>query len=612
VNGLSYGLGYKLKLHWTPTAAVRKVSDSNLADLNDEFFIKPFDSKKEAKQGDILGIHINLNDNPRDLYISFRGATGHDSGVIITQQDKDKPNSELVDLACHTPSMRDARMRKGWTYMDPSLQVVVVLKDVSSRGARLHLYKAPKGVGKIGAIRARPDFSDGNWKCPRTCTDSDLLVAMYGNCRKLKSDGYCGGTITMSGGKYSIQKDLCPESCGKCSEIMEGPTLKAGGCKDRNIKISGRTCRQAASAGFCEYKTNIGHVGNDLCPSSCGKCPPKPDLSAASHRGFKDPEPERTHGKEEEDTDAPSAPGDDVMAEEKADEAQEKKAEDEAEKKAEKEEKDKEQKKKKEEDHCTDDRVWTDPDGDSCEVYAKYIEDGQLSRDDACNYGGGAAKTYCRKTCRACKVTSETCEDKQCVTQWHIKDGQCHACADWPKMCSEDFFKADCPKTCEVCKSDGEATEPPPVTTLPPEPSTTTTTTTMELPTPPPICQDNECVDTWVKKFGKCYRCKDFAAEYCGKDEDFMASCPRSCNTCKSGEATCFDHFRQHTCARYVRWGWCKIAHVAENCPMSCGICPEQLKAGLRKHSDRAGGTRASSVVAIGLALFASFAALAI
>merc|ERR1719316_1761863 len=35
VQGLSFGLGYKLKLHWTPKAAVEKITDHDIKNLND-------------------------------------------------------------------------------------------------------------------------------------------------------------------------------------------------------------------------------------------------------------------------------------------------------------------------------------------------------------------------------------------------------------------------------------------------------------------------------------------------------------------------------------------------------------------------------------------------
>merc|ERR1719502_187545 len=43
VTGLSYGLGYKLRLHWLPEASVAKITASDLATLNDEYYLTAFD-----------------------------------------------------------------------------------------------------------------------------------------------------------------------------------------------------------------------------------------------------------------------------------------------------------------------------------------------------------------------------------------------------------------------------------------------------------------------------------------------------------------------------------------------------------------------------------------
>merc|ERR1719387_2214883 len=120
VVGLSYGLGYKLRLHWTPKAAVVKISDQDLYSLNDEYLIRPYDEVEEPREGELLGLQLSFKDNSRDIFVSYRSTIGDMSGVFLTKQDKDKPNSELIDCACHTPSQRDARLRPGWTYIDPS------------------------------------------------------------------------------------------------------------------------------------------------------------------------------------------------------------------------------------------------------------------------------------------------------------------------------------------------------------------------------------------------------------------------------------------------------------------------------------------------------------
>merc|ERR1719316_2592622 len=95
VTGLSFGLGYKLRLHWTPMGAVRRISDQDLASLNDEYNLMPFDNDAAPATGQLSGIQINLNDNARDIYVSYRKTPGGGrAGIFLTMQDRDKPNSE--------------------------------------------------------------------------------------------------------------------------------------------------------------------------------------------------------------------------------------------------------------------------------------------------------------------------------------------------------------------------------------------------------------------------------------------------------------------------------------------------------------------------------------
>lgn len=224
--------------------------------------------------------------------------------------------------------------------------------------------------------------------------------------------------------------------------------------------------------------------------------------------------------------------------------------------------------------------MWTDPDGDGCDVYATYIRTKSLSRQEACNYGKRDAKAHCRKTCQTCDEvhSTGTCKDKACVSKWHKESGQCFACKDWATTCNETFFKNDCPMTCGVCVP-RETTTPKP-TPLITTTSTTTTPVPTEAPTPiPPVCEDSDCVESWQQQFGNCWKCKDLADQYCGNDPGFRASCPRSCKLCEPDEEpACADDFMEHTCKRYKKWGWCTEKHILEHCKASCGVCAAQLE----------------------------------
>ena len=102
---------------------------------------------------------------------------------------------------------------------------------------------------------------------------------------------------------------------------------------------------------------------------------------------------------------------------------------------------------------CADDSNWHDADGDGCLIYDGFIADGKLTLDEACNYGEGDAKKYCRKTCGTCKAAAafmdgQDCKDIECVSKWQEQVGTCFACSDWPNYCADPVFKHECPVTC--------------------------------------------------------------------------------------------------------------------------------------------------------------------
>eukprot|EP00928_Gymnodinium_smaydae_P016808 TRINITY_DN16361_c0_g1_i1.p1 TRINITY_DN16361_c0_g1~~TRINITY_DN16361_c0_g1_i1.p1 ORF type:complete len:382 (+),score=93.88 TRINITY_DN16361_c0_g1_i1:214-1359(+) len=343
------------------------------------------------------------------------------------------------------------------------------------------------------------------------------------------------------------------------------------------------TCRQAAAGGYCDYSTGSGHVGTALCPKSCNKCPPRPRVATEPGAHFRDPHPARTHGtkgsrpdvaaalppsqEEPVDESAPetAAPADNAPA--AADDADDETA------------------------HCTDDPVWTDDDNDGCQVYAAYIKKGSLTLDQACGYNDGLAKVHCRKTCGTCDVESQdVCADKECVTRFKETFGKCIACGEWKAMCGDAGFRADCPRTCGVCSSTQR--EPPKqdfvASKVIVEPTPTTTTTTPDLSSPPPICDDHTCVDAWLNKTGKCFKCKDHAKDFCGRDADFMASCPRSCKMCNpKEEPVCEDSFKVHTCKRLASWGLCRSDKVLSQCKATCGVCQAVKDARSEEHAQK-------------------------
>jgi len=428
------------------------------------------------------------------------------------------------------------------------------VESVSKTKATLLLFRAP-GKSGVKAIRARKEFSDGMYKCPRTCTDSDLLLSQYEGCGAMAAKGYCGNgeEITMGGTKYSIGSQLCPKSCGQCAAALAGSPLvaKGKGCADREMRISGESCRQAAAKGLCERATNVGHVGRDLCPRSCGLCPPAPKFGGRAGT-FHNPLPTRTRGvagsvpippqmavgafttTQPADGMGGGVPNDPNSGD------------------------------------CRDDSEWKDKEGDGCEVYDQKIAEKTLSQHDACSFGDGSAWNACARTCGTCAPTmgasADTCQDVPCITKWKALTGDCFACNLWPSRCNESHVANDCPKTCGLCSS-SDAAAPAPA----------------EPTEPPPPCKDRPCVEGWKKTLGQCVPCTGNGPAYCGRNKAFMESCPRTCNMCNPSGAqgasasACRDEYKSTDCAFYRQMGWCKKPDMKKNCMESCGFCMPEL-----------------------------------
>mmetsp|Transcript_5274 Transcript_5274/g.11708 ORF Transcript_5274/g.11708 Transcript_5274/m.11708 type:complete len:1204 (+) Transcript_5274:76-3687(+) len=629
VTGLNYGLGYLYKLGWVTEQHMVKVTDSNVGDTNAEVKLAPFDLASEPNGK--MGVLISLSDNDRDVYVSYRASTElKHRGVYVVYQDKVKVDSELMDAACHSLSQQDSYLREGWTYVDPSGTVAVVVTKVEDGAAQVHVYAIPNPSRNFPRIRGRELFTDGQYKCPRTCQDSDWVMSSY-TCPQLKTEGYCGGAITMLGARYKIKEELCPQSCGYCS-VLESASPEKGSsvCQDRNVVISGKNCGAAASAGWCSYSTNSGSVGRDLCPKSCQMCPNVPSASSAV---FEDPTPKLKLGFENvasEEQVATAAPTTTAAADATTAAAEETTTAaetttttaapegtantttagntttkgpmvtnattttpapttttggDQA------------------SSLCTDDPDWVDKDGDGCAIYAAVISEGTMPRKEACSYGAGRANLYCRKACDTCEATDETCADKHCVGRWETQYNRCWQCSTFPSFCDKDWFKADCPVTCGTCNQSPlaeviELPEPGMVEqrlTMKNGTTATTTTTTTTTRTAPDDCADHECVDRWVDEYGKCYKCGDFT-EHCS-DTFFRESCPSTCGVCH--EQKCQDVYSAATCQRYVGYQWCSHEFVKSKCKLSCGICSSNSTAaggaGRYKHVRKRGNSTSTT-----------------
>jgi hypothetical protein len=580
VVGLNYGIGYLSSLGWVPDSAIYTVRDSNVGGMSVVVNLSPFDTSVQPGEGHIVGVQVSLAANDRDLWVAYRSTpSGGRGGIFLTYQEKSQANSELIDTACHSPSQQDASLKVGWTFLDRSHRLAVKVLEVTPTSAKVHLFEVPPQA--VARIYGRDEFTDGATKCPVTCQDANWLVTQY-NCPDLAKEGHCGAGLTMLGKTFRIDREICPQACGKCSDVLATtPLLVSGGCKDSNIKISEKSCAQAAAAGWCGYKTTGGSsVGKDLCPASCGTCPKTVIPSSAP---FNDPAPKKTVGSPSADSEpeppstvpppapapqpstSPPAPPPWVQEGEEPDEADEEPAGgseggDDA-----------------DDDACEDDPNWVDRDGDGCADYAKVIRLGTWDKKTACTYGDGGGKIYCRATCGTCEeTTGAACADSACIDLFMRVTGRCEQCADKTRFCKYDWFQDDCPMACGTCK-------PQPLEGVAGTGISSATPASQKpvLPGPPGAdddCADDECIEDW-RIGGRCPSCKELGRSFCG-EEVFASACPATCDLCPRGvNDICSDVYSTHTCRRYKSYGWCegKGMHlpVRRQCPLTCGACDE-------------------------------------
>jgi len=218
-------------------------------------------------------------------------------------------------------------------------------------------------------------------------------------------------------------------------------------------------------------------------------------------------------------------------------------------------------------DDCKDDPSWVDADGHTCACYAGAIKAGNLSMQDACDFNVGDAKAYCRRTCRTCIATRNTCVDSVCVGPWKEKLGRCYQCADHSKYCSEDWFRSECPRTCKQCRP-GKLAK---MREVGGEISAKVNVSNKE------VCKDSKCVEAY-KHGEECPSCADLGDSFCS-EAAFASACPKTCNLCstRAQVAPCEDIFEKYTCSRYKRWGWCShFKSAKQQCARTCGACTIQ------------------------------------
>jgi hypothetical protein len=593
-------LGYVYMLGWITDANIFSVDDRSVDNVNDLVTLSPFDITQRPQPGQVVGVKISLAENSDDIYLSYRATTAEGKrGLFVVFQDKESPDSKLMDAACHSMSQQDAFLREGWTYMDTSQKIVIVLKKQTNDYVDVLIYRTPRAYGTVAKIRSRQHFTDGRTKCPRTCQDSDLAVSQ--SCPKLKTGGYCnGGTITTGGRKLKIGLDICPNTCGNCGSLPTSPNVGAGGgaggCADQNIMISGMSCRTIARKDLCGAKTSSGQsVGTQLCPKSCGKCPraPPPAVSGPGSN-FPDPEPARkvgtggeSAGQAETEEEAPAAaeptptnapgvsltePPSPMLTEPPAD-------------------------------TCKDDVRWKDTQGFTCEVYKNTIP--KWGKEKVCHrHNAGIGGRMCRKSCGTCEEkrtlgAAPPCKDDEF---WKDPDGNncavySNTLAKWgrKKVCEVHrggVAKLHCKKTCDTCPMAGALTGED-------ENDGMLGFSRQRSKIAPSACADNTCVGPWMEKFGRCYQCEQWAHVCEDKEHKaiFQAECPLTCGLCEvkpevakldatGGSISRSDEaevagIRQEGCedddskwCQDLGFGYCSEALFANKCKATCERCP--------------------------------------
>lgn len=220
-----------------------------------------------------------------------------------------------------------------------------------------------------------------------------------------------------------------------------------------------------------------------------------------------------------------------------------------------------------------DDPSWSDKDGDTCADYAQVISDGKWTQSRACEYNSGAAKNFCRKTCKTCNPSANTCADTTCIITFKQVTGRCEQCADWSRFCTgktASWFKNECPLTCGVCSPSSRARERAPLSSVSGEKAPPAKGTQSR-------CNDDKCIAAW-KTGDKCPTCSELGNKFCS-EEVFASACRRTCNLCTDDvvDDACKDVFSTFTCSRYKAYGWCTRSDMREpvsrQCPLTCGVC---------------------------------------
>lgn len=128
----------------------------------------------------------------------------------------------IMDAACFSPHLRDARLQTGWTFMDLDYKIAVKVQSVDLHStpptATVAFWKAPTDTASIIALRGASNFTDGWFTCPvNTCTNAKKME----DCdNELLS---CDSTHWIN--HQNVSTYWCPNTCeGGCEAYKALPS----------------------------------------------------------------------------------------------------------------------------------------------------------------------------------------------------------------------------------------------------------------------------------------------------------------------------------------------------------------------------------------------------
>lgn len=230
-TGLGHSVGNMIVMGWIRAENLLIIRDSNIggitnganaaeADgLNIKLNLYRHNTASLRPAQEIMGIQIGLKGNNYDIIISYKASVADASrGVYVQYQARDYNDDVtvgtiLVDATCFSVSQVDAVVLTGFTFMDTQEQIVFEVDKISDdeEYVPIHIYKAPSDSADLACIRGRPEFTDGFFKCPNSCVDTDYIIASafaVPSCQSFSQSNSCGDTVSYAGESFDVKTEV--------------------------------------------------------------------------------------------------------------------------------------------------------------------------------------------------------------------------------------------------------------------------------------------------------------------------------------------------------------------------------------------------------------------